>query len=312
MADTILEEYYNSPFSRKRSKNKAKIRKTILNVVVTLLLVGYALYLLVPFYVAFVTSITNYSEIRTTMNFIWWPNQIDVEDSYVALLTKDPNIPYIGMSSILSGFINTIWSSLLMVVVCLFMSGMAAFAYNKIHFKGRNVLFIIMISTMMIPLTALTMPSFIFFDSIGWTQSGFEYLPIIVPTLFGSATVIFFLYSYMTSIPNEVIEAAKIDGLNFFQIYVKIIIPECIPAFVGQFIFLFVSKYNNYAQPLIYLSGDEKLYTLQVALGEIRNMFSQSNQICASAIIAILPLIIIYIIFQKYFISGIAIGGGKE
>jgi multiple sugar transport system permease protein len=159
-------------------------------------------------------------------------------------------------------------------------------------------------------MATMTIPSFIFYESIGWTNS---FLPIVVPGLFGGATTIFFLKSYITSIPDEIIEAAKIDGLGPLSTYIRIIIPLSIPAYVAQFIFGFVGGYNNYQKPLLYLSGNEKLYTLQLSLNILQGYFSRfSNQLCAIAVIGLIPLLIVYIIFQRFFIEGIAVGGGKE
>lgn len=290
-------------------KRRRKLNSLVSKIIIFSILLFYALLLLLPFYTILITSVTSNIEKMSQMSFIWFPEEITF-DAYKNVLLQDPVYLSDGISSILIGFANTLWTTLLTCIVGLFMSGLAAFAYAKLNFKGRNTLFLLQLITIMIPMATMTIPSYIFFESIGWSNS---FLPIVVPGLFGGATTIFFLKSYMTSIPNEIVEAAKIDGLGPFGTYVRIIIPLSIPAYVAQFIFGFVGGYNNYQKPLLYLSGNEKLYTLQLSLNILQGYFSRfSNQLCAIAVIGLIPLLIVYIIFQRFFIEGIAVGGGKE
>lgn len=291
---------------KRYNKNK-KIMGAILIFAVLLL---YTLFLFTPFYTIFATSLTGTTELLNSDSFIWWPKVISF-DGFKGLFhfSADPDLE----SGLLIAFGNTFGIALVTSISSLFFSGMAAFAYSKIKFKGRNVLFFVQICTMMIPVATLTMPSLIFFNAIGWTQGWKSYLPVVVPSLFGGATMIFFLRSYMTSIPDEIIEAAKIDGLSPFKTYIKIMIPEAIPAFIAQFIFSFVASYNSYLKPLLYLSDEPSHYTLQVFLNDFSGVYRSSyNYLCAAAFTALIPLIIIFIICQKFFIQGVTVGGGKE
>ncbi len=294
--------------SRKNASKNGKFGRRASKTIVFLICLIYAFILLFPFYVIFVTSITPLVEYGSSSTFVWFPENASFS-SFYDILFRDPMILTTGMSSIVLGFINTIWSSVLPCVVGLFVSGLAAFAYSKLQFKGKEKLFVLEITTMMIPTATMTIPSYVFYNAIGWGQG---FLPLVIPGLFGSAGCIFFLRSYMASIPTETVEAAKIDGLGPFGIYCRVIAPLTKPAYIAQFIFGFVASYNNYTGPLLYLYGDPKKYTLQLALGNIQNMFSNPNQQCAAALIAILPLLIVYITFQRFFIEGIAVGGGKE
>ena len=292
----------------KRIKNKHK-KQQVFKTVIFFLLVLYTIFLFLPFYVALITSFTSDSELNSSVNFIWWPKDGLTLEAYIFVFTKDPNIYVTGMSSLILGFINTMWMTLLTTFVGLFVSGMAAYSYSKLKFKGKEKFFIAEVATMMIPMTAMTMPSFLFYEYIGWTGT---ILPIIIPGMFGGATTIFFLRMYFDQLSNEFIEAAKIDGLGVFSIYVLIMIPLAVPAFIVQFILSFVGGYNNYMGPLPYLYDDPSMYTLQLALSEMRG-FSSSNAVkCATAVIALIPLLIFYVGMQKLFIEGIAVGGGKE
>ena len=118
--------------------------------------------------------------------------------------------------------------------------------------------------------------------------------------------------SIFKGIPNAFAEAAKIDGLGSFRIFLRIVLPQTIPAFIAQFIFAFVGGYNNYMGPLLYLSDNPQNYTLQLVVTELRTFYNQPGQVCASCLIALIPLIIVYIIFQRFFIEGISVGGGRE
>lgn len=291
--------------SERRRRN---LNKWVSRIVLFAICLLYALFLLLPFYVIFVTSITPTLEYGTSSEFIWFPEEATFE-AYQTIFLDDPMYLTNGQSSIVVGFLNTLWLTLTTTIVGLFVSGLAAFAYAKLKFRWKNVLFMFMLVTTMIPSAVMTIPSYVFYNAIGWGQG---FAALLIPSLFGGAITVFFLRSYMTSIPTETIEAAKIDGLGPFGIYCRIIIPLSIPAFVAQFIFGFVGGYNNYAGPLIYLSNNPEWYTLQLSLYKIQDVFKEPAQLCASALIALLPLVIVYIIFQKFFIEGIAVGGGKE
>ena len=291
--------------SERRRRN---LNKWVSRIVLFAICLLYALFLLLPFYVIFVTSITPTLEYGTSSEFIWFPEEATFE-AYQTIFLDDPMYLTNGQSSIVVGFLNTLWLTLTTTIVGLFVSGLAAFAYAKLKFRGKNVLFMFMLVTTMIPSAVMTIPSYVFYNAIGWGQG---FAALLIPSLFGGAITVFFLRSYMTSIPTETIEAAKIDGLGPFGIYCRIIIPLSVPAFVAQFIFGFVGGYNNYAGPLIYLSSNPEWYTLQLALYKIQDVFTEPAQLCASALIALLPLLIVYIVFQKFFIEGIAVGGGKE
>ena len=295
-------------FEEVRERRRRKTTNLVGKIAVFAILLFYAVCLLLPFYVLFVTAITPYQELMGSMTFIWWPEEVSFE-SFLPFVTTDNLLADDIGIPILHGFFNTLWSTLLTTTVSLFVSGLAAYCYSKIRFKGKEAIFMLELATMMIPMTTMTIPSLLYYESLGWTHS---WLPIIIPGLFGGATTIFFLRSYMASIPDETIEAAKIDRLGPMRIFLQIVLPQAFPAFIAQFIFGFVGGYNNYMGPLLYLSDDPKNYTLQLVVTELRIFYGQQGQVCASCLIALIPLIIVYIIFQRFFIEGISVGGGKE
>ena len=162
----------------------------------------------------------------------------------------------------------------------------------------------------MIPLGAFGIISYIFYSMIGWTGT---VLPLIVPGLFGSVGTMFFLRMYFDGVPKQIFEAARIDGLGQFGCFFRMMIPLAVPAFVAQFIFGFVGGYNSYMGPLLYLPQDDaSTWTLQLALSKIQDIFpNDANIRCASMLLGMVPLVVLYGFCQKLFIEGIAVGGVK-
>ena len=291
-------------------KRKLSAGSILSRILIYLIFIVYAFWILLPFLVLVITSITPEIEFNASMHFIWWPQQptleayriVLVDDIYAQLLYGD------GFSSILHGFFNTLWQVVPTTLIGLFVSGLSAYAFAKVPFKGKNALFLCLLATMMIPGAVLTVPSYLFYDAIGWTDS---VLPLIIPGLFGGAGITFFLRQFFMGLPDELIEAARIDGLNDFGCYLRIVIPLAVPAFLAQGVFLFIGGYNNYQGPLLYLSNLPELAPLQLALSLFQGGYGNPAVRCAAALIALLPLLIIYCFAQKYFTQGIAMSGLK-
>lgn len=284
-------------------------------VVIYVILGIYTLFLMAPFLVIIITSFTPDSDYLEATNYIWFPSHFSLE-GYQAVFLEDP-YAIDGIPSLLRGFINSMWITLIPLVSGLFMSCLVAYCYSKNRFPGKNFLFLITVATMFIPLGAFGFVSYMFYQEIGWTEGPASVLPLIIPGLFGSAGTIFFLRPYIDSISKDMIEAAQMDGMGFWRIFFKIILPLSKPAIIAQFVFGFAGGYNNYSSALLYLgTGDESLWTLQLSLNNLIAYLSKGdggyNVKCALTLMAMLPLIVVYILCQKYFIGGIAFGGGKE
>ena len=279
--------------------------------VVFIILLIYAICLFLPFYIVIVTSLTSKAQFDATTKFIAFP-KISFEP-YKLLFSKDMKTDITGgIPSIFVGFFNTLWMTLVPLIIGLIVSGLSAYAFTKLKYPGQNLVFRIAYVISLVPLGAFGVISYLFFDTIGWTGSP---LPLIVPGMFGSMGIVFFLKMYFEGIPNELLEAAKVDGMNAIKIYFKIVMPLALPAFIAQFLFGFVSGYNNYLGPSLYLQNASVKFfsiSLQLVLVDAQNMYGQQTVTCAAAIIGLLPLVIIYAIFQRFFIEGIAMGGVKE
>ena len=270
----------------------------------------FTLALLIPFYVMIITSFTANAEIMSSMNFIWWPKNFTAE-AYTEAFTNP--LAYTAQShslKILLGFGNTLWQVIPTTLVGLFVSGLSAYAFCRMNFKGSSVLFYITIATMLIPGARLNVVGYLMFDAIYWTGT---VLPLVIPGLFGSAGTMFFLRQFFAGVPKELFEAGKLDGMGHFRMYIQIMLPLTIPAFLAQFILSFVGGYNNYATPLLYLNGLEELYPMQLVMTNLQKQFSTmgSPVICAFALLGLLSPVTVFLVCQKFFIQGVAVTGLK-
>ena len=302
----------------KRKKNPRQTGKRPIpasRILIYAILGIYTVFLMAPFLVIIVTSFTPDSEYLEATSYIWFPSHLSLE-GYQAVFLEDPYAVN-GIPSLLRGFLNSMWITLIPLTCGLFMSSLVAYCYSKNKFPAKNTLFMITAITMFMPLGAFSFVSYMFYQEIGWTEGFASVLPLIIPGLFGSAGTIFFLRPYVDSISTEMIEAAQIDGMGFWGIFFKIVLPLSKPAIIAQFIFGFAGGYNNYSGALLYLgTGDESLWTLQLSLNNLIAYLSKGdggyNVKCALTLMALVPLIVVYIACQKYFIEGLSFGGGKE
>lgn len=205
--------------------------------------------------------------------------------------------------------INTLTITTLVVIGNVLSNSFIAYGFAKIPFRGKNILFAIVLATMMIPGFVTLIPQYVLFANLGWVNT---YFPLVVPAFFGSAFNIFLLRQFYMTIPTELIEAAKMEGANHFYIWWKIGLPLTKPAIATVAIFSFNGAWNDFLGPLLYLN-DENLYTLQIGLQVFKGQLNtQWNYLMAGSLLVLLPVILLFFFFQKYFIQGINLqSGGK-
>lgn len=198
------------------------------------------------------------------------------------------------------------------IVVGTFSSSLAAFSFAKLKLKGKKFWLLLLMSSMMVPHAAVMLPQYRAFQALGLTETLW---PLILPGLFGNISMMFFLITYMKNgIPDSLIEAAKIDGSNFFQMYWRIGLPLSKPAIAAQCVFWFVGIWNDFFGPSIYLTNPN-VVTLQVYLN---SLLSSNNgnidlpTIMAGSVLASVPMIIIFVCFSNFFVNSISLGGMKE
>lgn len=280
--------------------------KRIADIFTYIVLIFFSLVILVPFYIIMVTSFKDNIE-AVAIPFTWFPKEFNLE-GYKQVLFNDASGGATGQSTVLLGFINTFKVAIPTTLIGLLTSSLAAYAFAKLKFKTKNVLFTILLFSMMIPGVVTLMPSYLIYDMLLLTDT---FIPLMLPGMFGSATCIFFLRQYYSSIPDDLIDAAKIDGMSYIGIFFKVMIPLSVSALIAQGILWFVGLYNDYFGPLLYLWSPDK-YTLQIALMFSVGLYNTDwAAVMGGCIIALLPMLLLYLFCQKYFIEGIATTGLK-
>lgn len=203
--------------------------------------------------------------------------------------------------------LNSLFLSVAVTFINLFFNSMAGFAFAKYRFKGRDKLFSLLLSSMIIPSQVTMLPLFLMLKSMGIINT---YMAIIIPGL-ANIFGIFMIRQYAVSIPDSLIEAAKMDGATDFQIYRSIIIPLIKPALITLGLFTFLGTWNDFLWPLIALT-DSSMYTLPVALANLMGEHVKDPELMmAGSVIAILPALIVFLFLQKHYMSGIMLGGVK-
>ncbi|MFF2501116.1 carbohydrate ABC transporter permease [Peribacillus sp. NPDC058075] len=205
--------------------------------------------------------------------------------------------------------LNSLFISVFATVGHVFVNSLVAYGFAKIKFKGRNALFVILLATMLIPAFVTLVPQYIIFSKLGWVNT---YLPLIAPAFLGSAFYIFLLRQFMLTIPNELSEAAIMDGASHLRIWWHIMLPLTKPALIIVALFAFNGAWNDLLGPLLYLN-DEKLYTLQLGLQTFKgNVQVQWHYLMAMSFTVMLPTLILFFIFQRHFIEGSNLSSGSK
>ena len=275
-------------------KSKKKMSKGIIYII--LFFISFVC--LVPFYWMIRSSLMDMSQIFT-MPPIWIPNPIKFSN-YKEALTMLPFGRY---------FFNTLFVVVFTVLGTVITSSLCAYSFSRIEWKGRDTVFGILLTAMMIPFAVTLIPTFIGWQKLGVVNS---YAPLIVPAWFGGGVFnVFLLRQFFRTIPKELDEAARIDGAGHFTIYSKIIMPLSKPSLIVVSLFSFMGSWNDFLGPLVYLNDGDK-FTLSLGLMQFQGMYSaQWQYMMAAATVVLVPIVIIFFIGQKYFIDGISMSGMK-
>ncbi|WP_367128542.1 carbohydrate ABC transporter permease [Saccharothrix sp. HUAS TT1] len=202
---------------------------------------------------------------------------------------------------------NTVVLSVVVTFLQLFTGSFAAYGFAKARFPGRNLLFVLYIGTIAVPWQAYMIPQFIFMSEIGLTDTLWS---IIALQAFGAFGV-FLMRQYYATIPDELCEAARVDGLSEYGIYFRIVLPLSVPALASLALLTLVTTWNDYLGPLIYLR-DPDLWTIQLGLKTFVSEYSAEHAlIMTGSVLSVLPVAIVFLLGQKYFVQGIATSGMK-
>lgn len=272
--------------------------KRVRSIVTHAALILIGLLFLAPFYWLVSTALKPDTQIFK-MPPVWIPHPVMWENFPKAL----DYIPFFQYT------FNTLRICLTNVIGVTLSCSLVAYSLAKIPWKGRDVVFYSLIGTMILPGQVTMLPTFMIFKGLGWIGT---ILPLTVPSFFGGAFYIFLLRQFFLTLPNELSDAARIDGCSEFGIYWRVILPLAKPALATVALFTFVGNWNDFLGPLLYLN-DSRTYTLSIGLQRFMGEHSAEwGMLMAASTLMVLPIVVIFFLAQKTFIRGIATTGSKE
>lgn len=284
---------------------RQSVKKTLNAVLVYGVLIGLGTVVLMPLSWMLTAALRGLGEPVNTIPVSWFPTESFHFENFWTVLTN-PAYP------LWRPLVNTLMLIALNITGVVVSNTLIAYPFARMNFPGKEFLFRLVILTMLMPYVVLLIPQFLLFNTLGWYGT---YLPLWVPSFFGSAFFIFITRQYMRSFPKDLDDAARIDGANRFGIYWRIILPLSKPVITVMVVFTFLDVWNDFQGPLIYLNDSSK-FTLAIAL----NFFRQSrfaagvnttNLLMAASLISTIPVLILYFSLQKQLIGGIASLGLK-
>ena len=278
-------------------KSNAYYKKNLKKIPVTILTILLCVVFFSPFLVMVTTSLkTNADAFQLPVKLL--PREV-IWDNYPEAMDIIPFLQY---------FKNAICITFFSVIGQLLSTPLIAYSLAKIKWRGSTIISSLIMGTMMIPYTVTMIPLYRIWNNLGLAGT---YLPLIVPTFFGSPFYIIIMRQFFTGLPNSLMEAAKIDGASEFKRYVSIALPLSKPALTTVGIQAFISAWSDYMAPLIYITKTEKL-TLSLGLQQFLGSFSTDwTHLMAAATLFVIPVIIFFLIFQKNFVEGISTSGLK-
>jgi len=265
------------------------------------LMIGYAILMFTPFAWSIITSFkTQPDAIRLTVI----PQPVTVDAWRYVFEKLDP--------SIIRLFANSAGIALAVTLSNLILASLAGYAFARLRFPGREILFLIVLATLMIPDQLRLVPVYLIMNGLGLTRGPGEYVAVVLVMAIGGANI-FLMRQYFLSIPREIEEAARIDGANFFTTFWRVMLPLATPALSAVAILQFQGAWNAFFWPLILLR-DNQFFTIPIALGFFRGQGGFTTNyppLMAVVVLATLPILALYIFFQRYFVEGIAASGVK-
>ena len=270
-------------------------------ILITVILMFMALFCIFPFYWMILNSFKQPMEIFKVPVDIFTFNL--TLDSYKEVFNY-------GNGLIWRAYLNSLLIASLSTIGTLFTSSLAAFSFAKMKFKGSKAFYALFIATLMVPGQVTTLPLFVIFSQVGLVDS---LVPLILPGVMIITYGVFMLRQFIVSIPNELLEAAEVDGCSWFKKYVRIILPLLKPSLVTLGLFTFIGSWNNYFGQLIYLTS-EKYTTIPLLIAGLKETHMTGvewGRIMAATTLSVVPIAIVYLKCQKYFVQGIATTGIK-
>lgn len=274
-----------------------KEKKILSGVIRYLVVIAFAALFLAPLFWMLSVSFSNVEEISKA-KFLFFPKKINIEN-YKYALTLMPFGRY---------FLNTLLVTVLGITGTVISSSLAAYAFARLKAPGKAGIFMLVISTLMLPTMVTCIPQFIIFKSLGMYDTLF---PLILPAFFGNALYIFLFRQFFLTVPKELDDAARLDGCSTWQIYKDIIMPLSKPVIVSVMVFAFVGYWNDFMTPLIYLNSvDNRTLALGLAtFSDVQGVDVVS--LMAASTVTLLPIVVIFFVAQKFFVKGVVTSGIK-
>jgi multiple sugar transport system permease protein len=279
---------------RVRSKRRQAAARGAFTYVV---LVAGAIVLLIPFAWLLSTSLKPPTEVYA-FPVVWIPHPF-IWDNYPQVFQQSPFARYLVNSAVLTS---------IGVIASLTGSSIAAYAFARLEFRGKQLMFGVMLSTLMVPIWTVLIPTYIFFQKLGWLNT---YLPILVPAFFATPFNTFLMRQFFLTVPVELEEAARVDGAGRWHTFLRIMLPLARPALLMISIFAFFYYWNEFLLPLIYLQSQS---LLPVSVGVANFVSSQQQNFpleMAASAVALVPPLALFFVFQRWFIQGIVVSGVK-
>lgn len=289
-------------FELERSKRRVKRRRFLSQLLTYIVLTVLGVFFLFPFFVMICLSILSNAEVNQQILFT--RTGVIYLGAYKSILSAGSNY--------LRYMANTLIVSVICAVGIPFVSSLCAYGFSKLEFKGRDVMFAIVLGTMMIPSVISIVPLYTIYARLGWLDTLY---PLFVPSLFGGGAVnIFLMRQFMLGIPNDLLKSAKLDGANSFVIFIRLVIPLCIPIFLYVSVISFFNAWGDFMGPYTYITIGSEWTTLALGVYWDYGPASSStyaNSAMAAGVVMMLPCIILFLIFQNSLIEGVSLTGIK-
>jgi multiple sugar transport system permease protein len=297
VTETETRAFAESPFGADAVSGEA-IRRRLSRVAIWLVLVAGAIVMMLP--LAWMVS----SSFKLEQRVFQFPPQLIPDpfrpQNYVEALTYKPFDVYLR---------NTAFLVLMNELAILLTASFCAYGFARVRFPGRDFWFMLVLGTMMVPYVVMMVPLFVIFSRLRWIDT---FLPLVVPPFFGGGAFnIFLLRQFFRTIPEELADAARIDGCSEFTIYARIMMPLAKPALTTVAIFAFFGSWNNFMGPLLYLHSPDK-FTVSIGLATFRSvLYTRWDLLMAASTAMTLPVLIVFFLAQRYFVQGVVLTGLK-
>jgi len=277
--------------------DREKARKALITTILYGLLLTLAAVVLIPFYWMLSTSLKT-SGVLAELPPRWIPTDF-AWNNYQEILVEHKFLRF-GANSIII--------SILAAIGQLFTCSLAGFAFARLQFHGNKILFALLLATMMIPVQVVIIPEYLIMLNFGWIDT---YLPLIVPALLIGSLGTFMFRQFFLGVPRDLEDAAHIDGCSTFGVFFRIFLPLAKPTLVTVFLFAFMTSWNDLLRPILYLTS-KSIMTLPIGLANLNTQYAvDMNLVMAGSTVTLIPLVILYIFAQRYFVHGITMTGTK-